>query len=124
MDGISIQMPWTTSSSPMDYGYGQYGMGAGGSLSLDVSPTELKSMSVGGYSGNYSTSGQFTSVSPAPGGAAWYSPPPEGNIHVLHTGEILRKVDPGLLILHLFLYPFGRRIYRHIPPHSVLGSSI
>ncbi|XP_032779626.2 box A-binding factor isoform X2 [Daphnia magna] len=93
MDGISIQMPWTTSSSPMDYGYGTYGMGAGGSL-LDISPTELKSMSVGGYSGNYSTtSSQFTSISPAPGGATWYSPP-EGNIHVLQTGEILRKIDP------------------------------
>ncbi|XP_057371509.1 box A-binding factor-like isoform X2 [Daphnia carinata] len=93
MDGISIQMPWTTSSSPMDYGYGSYSMGASGSL-LDISPTELKSISVGGYSANYSTtSGQFTSVSPAPGGATWYSPQ-EGSFHILQTGEILRKIDP------------------------------
>jgi hypothetical protein len=77
-------------------------------LSLDVSPTELKSMSVGGYSGNYSTvGGQFTSVSPAPG-SSWYSPS-DGNVHILHTGEILRKVDPGrfsLLLCVFNLLPF------------------
>jgi hypothetical protein len=101
MDGINIQLPWNSSESPLEYNYGSYGMGGAGSLSLDVSPTELKSMSVGGYSGNYSTvGGQFTSVSPAPSNS-WYSPS-DGNVHILHTGEILRKVDPGLCVTSKF----------------------
>jgi len=100
MDGINIQMPWNSSESPLEYNYGSYGMGGAGSLSLDVSPTELKSMSVG-YSGNYSTvGGQFTSVSPAPGGS-WYSPS-DGNVHILQSGEILSKVDPGLCVTYKF----------------------
>ncbi|XP_046446838.1 box A-binding factor-like isoform X3 [Daphnia pulex] len=90
MDGINIQLPWNSSESPLEYNYGSYGMGGAGSLSLDVSPTELKSMSVGGYSGNYSTvGGQFTSVSPAPSNS-WYSPS-DGNVHILHTD------DPAML---------------------------
>ena len=80
----------------MDYGnYGTY-MGNGGPLSLDVSPTELKSISTYSGGGSYIGQGvQFSSVSPASqGGGSWYSPS-DGNVHVLHTGEILRKVDQG-----------------------------
>ncbi len=93
LDGINIQLPWSTTGSSMEYGYGSYMSGSGG-LSLDVSPTELKSMP-GSYSSGSYTGGQYTSVSPVPpGGGSWYSPS-DGNIHVLHTGEVLRKVDPG-----------------------------
>lgn len=94
LDGINI-VPWN-SGSPLDYGsLGNYGSYMSGSLSLDVSPTELKSMSA--YPGGNNYSSQFSSASPAtPGGSSWYSPS-DGNIHVLHTGEILRKVEPGQL---------------------------
>ena len=85
----------------MDYGYGSYSMGSGGGL-LDVSPTELKSMSGNYSSGNYTTGSQYSSISPVPTGASWYSPS-DGNIHVLHTGEVLRKVEPGRFILLKFV---------------------
>lgn len=97
LDGINIQ--WNPSGSPMDYGsisnYGPYM--ANGGLSLDVSPTDLKSISAysGGGGGYIGQGVQFSSVSPASqASASWYNPS-DGNIHILQTGEVLRKVDQG-----------------------------
>ena len=88
--------------------HGSYIGGGGLGLSWDTSPTELKSMT-GSYSNSYPLSGPFQSVSPAPsGGAAWYSPS-EGNIHVLHTGDVTRKIDAGeFFFLNRIIRPYVR----------------
>ena len=132
MDGINIQLPWSTSGSPLDYGglsgnYGSYPGGTQHFLSLDGSPTELKLCNNiassssgggggGGGAGNAGTSGNgaggaaagsaatysgytynLGGASASPPGGSWYSSSGEGSIHVLHNGDVLRKVDPGHL---------------------------
>lgn len=111
LDGI-IQVPWSTSGSPMDnynslgtYG-GSYVSGSGQLLSLDSSPILSGG---GGGSGGYGPSGgtsyMITSGPVGPGlgslegtgmgGGPWQSSP-DGCIHILHNGDILRKVEPGM----------------------------
>ena len=74
-------------------------------LSLEGSPPESKSISGSGYSGvgnsGYSSQHQYLMASTSGGSgsnvatsSAWYGSA-EGNIHVLHNGEVLRKVEPG-----------------------------
>lgn len=50
----------------------------------------------GGYSGNQYLMASTSSGNNSATSSTWYA---EGNIHVLHNGEILRKVEPGQFVL-------------------------
>jgi len=82
------------SYSPLNnYGY----VGSSGLMTIDGSPT------INGYSGGAS---QYVGNSGSPDGSgvlggSWYNPS-EGNIHIIHNGDILRKVDPGKSDLYMF----------------------
>ena len=130
MDGINIPLSWSTAGSPLDYGglsgnYGSYPGGTQHFLSLDGSPTELKicnnssssnnAGSSSGASGATSTGAATAATysgysynlpgsSGSPPGGSWYTSSGEGSIHVLHNGDVLRKVEPGHLHIHLHIH--------------------